>query len=57
MIDKQHGRYVIICDICCNEADERFDTFTEAVDGKKKLRFRSKMEGGGWIDVCPECQV
>jgi hypothetical protein len=55
MIDKQFGDYVLICDICGEEAEEYFDTFHDAVEGKKKLGWKSEKISKGWADICPEC--
>ena len=55
-IQKQYREYVLICDICQNEVDGTFVNFIEAVDYKKENGWKSKKEGGGWIDICPDCQ-
>jgi hypothetical protein len=56
MIDKHFGEYVLVCDICEEEAGERWETFQDAVEGKKKLGWKSQNAGNGWEDVCPSCQ-
>ena len=56
MIDKQSGRYHLICDICGEEAEEDFDDFYEAVEYKKAEGWKSQKRNGQWEDVCPECQ-
>lgn len=55
MIDKEYGKHRLVCDICNNELDERFDSLEEVVDAKLTLGFKSKKECGGWIDICPTC--
>lgn len=55
MIDKNYGSYMLICDICGDEAEENFDTFQDAVDGKKELNWESQKTNKGWEDVCPIC--
>lgn len=57
MIDKHFGDYILVCDICAEEAEECFDTFDEAVEGKKKLNWVSEKTSKGWHDVCVDCQV
>ena len=61
MIDKNYGAYVLICDICGNEADQSFDTFDNAIDAKNELGWRSERGEqldlkDGWVDLCPDCQ-
>lgn len=56
MIDKQSGRYHLICDICGEEAEEGFDDFYEAVEYKKTEGWKSQKRNGQWEDVCPDCQ-
>lgn len=56
MIDKSFGNYVLICDICQEESEERFDTFQNAVDGKKELGWKSQKTNKGWQDVCTNCK-
>ena len=55
-IQKEHGYFLLVCDICQNAEETDFETWSEAVDDKKELGWKSKREGGGWIDVCPDCQ-
>ena len=42
MIDKQFGDYVLVCDFCEEEADECWETFQDAVDGKKARGWKSQ---------------
>lgn len=56
MIDKHFGDYIVICDICSEELDEGFDTFQDAIDGKKKAGWISEKRSKGWFDVCTDCQ-
>ena len=57
MIDKIHGVYYLICDICEIEAEEEFPEFDEAVEYKKENGWRGKrLEDGLWFDVCPACR-
>lgn len=56
MIDKNHGKYNLICDICGEMAEEEFDDFMEAVDYKKQNGWKSQKVSGNWQDVCPECR-
>ena len=56
MIDKQSGRYHLICDICGEEAEEDFDDFYDAVEYKKAEGWKSQKRNGQWEDVCLDCQ-
>lgn len=56
MIDKHFGDYIVICDICNEELEECFDTFQDAIDGKKKAGWKSEQRSKGWLDICVECQ-
>jgi len=53
MIDgnKRDG-FVLICDICGEEAPDSFDFFNQAVEYKKENGWKSQY----WEDICPECQ-
>lgn len=56
VIDKHFGDYILVCDYCEEEAEECWDTFQDAVDGKRKLGWKSKRIGNGrWKDICPNC--
>ncbi len=55
MIDKKYGQYAIVCDVGnCGESLEGFDTFQDAVEGKKEHGWKSRKVDGQWQDVCPE---
>lgn len=54
MIDKQHGEYILICDIC-GEVAETFNDFYDAVQFKKDEDWKSRKINGDWHDVCPGC--
>ncbi len=55
MIDNQFGNHVLICDFCEEESEEYWDTFQDAVDGKKEVGWSSQRTSKGWKDICPEC--
>ena len=55
MIEKIHGEFNLVCDICGNAA-EGFEDFEDAVKYKKQHGWKSQRRGGEWEDVCPECQ-
>jgi len=46
--------YVLVCDHCGDEAGD-FDTFEDAVDGKRDYGFHSTKASGFWEDVCEDC--
>jgi hypothetical protein len=56
MITKEYGKYILICDICEEKADETFDSFDGAVDYRSDNWARVKLNGV-MADVCPDCQV
>jgi len=55
-IQRENYHYILVCDICQNAAEAVFDTWGEAVDFKIDNGWKAKTEGGGWIDICPDCQ-
>ena len=55
-IQKEDGYFLLVCDLCQNPEEKEFDMWSRAADAKKELGWKSKREGGGWIDVCPDCQ-
>lgn len=59
MIDKTKGYYTIVCDIC-GETSEKFDTWEEAKDAKKKLGYKTTLYRTEtediWQDLCQDCQ-
>jgi Fe2+ or Zn2+ uptake regulation protein len=55
MIDREYGKFVLVCDICGKEIDG-FEDFHEAVKYKKENGWKSEKYKGEWQDVCPECQ-
>lgn len=56
-IVRNYGRFDLVCDVCGDMADKDFDSFDEAVDGKKRYGWKSQKTNGIWEDVCPACQV
>lgn len=59
MIDREYGKYVLVCDICGEEVNG-FDTFDEALDYKEEKDWKSRRGKqldlkDGWIDICPAC--
>jgi len=57
MIDKEYGKYKLICD-CCGENDKEliFDTFQEAVDYKNDFNWLSMKIGEDWFNYCQSCK-
>lgn len=56
MIDKQFGDYVLVCDVCEEEAEEHYDTFQDAITGIKELGWKSEKHNKGWKHICPNCR-
>lgn len=55
-IERFREYYTPVCD-CCEERLPAELSFQDAVDAKKRARWRSrKDERGEWEDLCPECQ-
>lgn len=47
MIDKAYGKYEVSCDVCGELAEEKFNSFQDAVDYKKSNGWKSQK----WINV------
>ena len=56
MIEKQWNSFILVCDICGEQAEKEFDNFHDAVDYKKSEGWKSQKRNSQWEDVCPECQ-
>jgi len=56
MINKEYGQFTYICDNCGAGTDEKFNTWQDAVDGKKDIGWKSEKTSTGWLDLCPDCQ-
>ena len=60
MISEYNGSFYLVCDVHGDAAEEKFDTFQDAVDFKnnegRRLGWKSQKRNGEWEDVCPECQ-
>ncbi|GIW49177.1 MAG: hypothetical protein KatS3mg079_653 [Caloramator sp.] len=54
MIDRQYGKYVLVCDYCGEEIE--FKTFDEALEYKKENGWRSIKHSDGWETICEECR-
>ena len=55
MIDKDGGKFYLICDVCLEDGLP-FASFDEAVAYKKDEKWKSKKIDGEWQDICPDCQ-
>lgn len=60
MIDREYGKYVLVCDVCGEEVTG-FNSFDDALEYKNDEGWQS--EHGeqldlkdGWVDLCPKCQ-
>jgi len=56
MIEKNGGRFTLVCDNCGERDDEDFSDFQDAVDFKKSSEWSSKKQYGEWFDICPKCK-
>lgn len=54
MIDKQKGKFMLVCDAC--GAYVEFETWDEAKDGKRDAGYVSRKYSDGWKDLCPDCK-
>ena len=60
-VHKEFDCHFLECDICQNIAEDEngaiyFDSFWDAQYFAIDNKWKRKYEGGGWIDICPECQ-
>ena len=55
MIDKQYGKYILICDSC--NIEEVCEDFSEAVEFIQDNYWYSEKIGGDWINYCPHCNA
>lgn len=56
-IEREYGKYALECDFCSDCADEKFDSFQDALDYQKENGWKSIPCGGGiWQNQCPGCQ-
>lgn len=56
MIDKEHGEFFLVCDVCEETRGQSCDTWQDAVDSKKEQHWISRNVDGEWQDICPDCQ-
>lgn len=56
-ITNNGGIYDLDCDVCGKTCGTDFDSFTEAVEWKKKnkSKWHSSKSGNCWLDVCHIC--
>lgn len=55
MIHRESGRFVLCCDVCGDEAPERFYEFWDAVNYKRPNGWKAQNYNGYWKEVCPRC--
>ena len=55
MIDKNKGKYLVVCDICSEEPKE-FNYFHGAIDYMKSEGWLAKKTQDGWEHICPDCK-
>ena len=56
MINKEYGKFTIVCDVCEEILVKTFDTLDEAVKAKRTLHYISRKEKEEWLDICYDCQ-
>jgi len=57
VITREGKPFLLVCDICGDDAGQLFDEFYEAVEYKKSNGWKSQKNAKGeWEDVCSECQ-
>lgn len=54
MIEKEYGKYNLICDICY-ETVYGLETWQDVLDTKRELEWKTKIIDGKRIDICPDC--
>ena len=55
MIDKEYGEYILVCDVCGREVNG-FESWQDAVDGKRESGFVSRKINNHWEDWCHSCK-
>jgi hypothetical protein len=55
MISKEYGKCILSCDICGAQADEKYESFQDALDAREDIGWKSKRVEGEWLDICPDC--
>ncbi len=55
MIDKQYGKFVVMCDYCANAEIKEFEEFNDAVEFAEKNGWGRAHKDGEWINICPDC--
>lgn len=57
MIRKEYGVYFITCDCCGDQVGEHYETFQDAVDGRRDdPNIRTRQVDCEWRDTCHECE-
>jgi len=56
MIEKQYGKFVVVCDNCGESGEGEYYTFEDAVNDKKSNGYISRKYSNGWKDLCKDCQ-
>jgi len=55
MIDKQHGKYILVCDNCNCGNDNEYGTYEDAVKAKDDSGWSVSRVQSQWMDLCPKC--
>lgn len=60
MIDREYGKFALICDVCGEEVNG-FETFEDALDYAQNEGWESDIGkrldlAEGYIDICPRCE-
>lgn len=56
MIEKDEGKFYIVCDTCGESSNVGYDTFQDAIDSKVYEGIKSIKYDTEWMDICEECQ-
>jgi len=55
MIEEQYGKYIIVCNSCGIDHDEKYETFEDAVAELAPLGYSALFILGEWVNHCPVC--
>lgn len=60
MVDKQYGKYILVCDVCDKEItgldDFQAVVFFKDIAGWKSKRVKDKCNNWIWEDICEDCK-
>jgi len=55
MIDKQHGKFIVVCDDCGEEYEPDATEFADIVEEIKNQEWTIRKRGQKWEHYCEQC--